>query len=94
MTGDDMIKVGQAALKVAHDDKAEAAKQGKSPRHINPNQALGKNKVTVRLDTTDPAPFYNWCRERIKGKHKPMSLDILKSYAAALATLIAEVEAT
>jgi hypothetical protein len=32
------------------------------------------------------------CRQRIKGKHKPMSLDILKSYAAALKNLINEID--
>jgi hypothetical protein len=93
MSGEELVKVGRAALQAAESDKAEAARTGKPPRHVNPQQPVGETIATVRLDVTDPAPFIDWCRTRIAGKHKPMSLGILKSYAVALAALIAEIEA-
>jgi hypothetical protein len=93
MSGEELVKVGRAALQAAESDKAEAARTGKPPRHVNPQQPVGETIATVRLDVTDPALFIDWCRTRIAGKHKPMSLGILKSYAVALAALIAEMEA-
>lgn len=94
MSGDQLMKVGRAALKAAEDDKVEAARLGKSPRLVNPNQKTDKHVTTARLDVTDPTPFIDWCRARIDGKHKPMSINMLKTYATALATLIAEIEAS
>jgi hypothetical protein len=93
MSGEQLVEVGKAALKVAEADRAEAAKDGKSPLRVKPHQPTKATITTVRLDVTDPKPFIDWCRTRIAGKHKPMSIDILKTYATALAALITEVEA-
>lgn len=93
MSGDQLVKIGEAALKAAEADKVKAKQTGKSPRHVNPHEPAKTTVATVRLDVTDPAPFIAWCRARIAGKHKPMSIDILKSYATALAALIAEIKA-
>jgi hypothetical protein len=94
MSGEKLIEVGQAALKAAEADKAEAARTGRSGRYVNPQEPLKDTAATVRLDVTNPQPFIDWCRKRIDGKHKPMSLNILKAYASALASLIKEVEAS
>lgn len=92
MSGEELIKVGHSALKAAEADKAEAHRLGKSPRYIKPHEPAKETVTTARLDVADPAPFIAWCRLRINGKHKPMSIDILKTYAAALASLITEIE--
>lgn len=94
MSGDELLKVGHAALKVAQADRAEAVRVGKSPRYSAPLQPTKPTISTVRIDVTDPAPFIAWCRTRIAGKRKPMSLDILKAYADALVALIKEIEAS
>jgi hypothetical protein len=93
MTCDELIKVGEAAARAADSDRREALRRGGDPRQVNPHQPQGKTVVSARLDIADPAPFIDWCRNRIKGRHKPMSLDILRAYRAALDTLIAEIEA-
>jgi len=93
LTGDELIAIGEAAQMAAELDKEEAAKKGKSPRRINPHEPAGPTTVTVRLDTIDVKPFIDFCRKRLNGEHKPMSLDMLRAYRKALDELIAEYEA-
>jgi ParB-like nuclease domain len=94
MSGDDLIKVGAAAADAAESDRKEALERAVDPRKINPHQPVGETVTMARLDIIDPQPFIDWCRNRIKGKHKPMSLEVLKAYRKALDDLIAEVEST
>jgi ParB-like chromosome segregation protein Spo0J len=94
MSGDDLIKVGAAAADAAESDRKEALERDVDPRKINPHQPVGETVTMARLDIIDPQPFIDWCRNRIKGKHKPMSLEVLKAYRKALDDLIAEVEST
>lgn len=93
MSGDELIKVGEAAKKAAEVDRAEATKRGKAARHVNPMQPSNDTQCTVRLNTVDPTDFIAWLRNRIKGKHKPMQLHTLKAYADALNALIQELDA-
>ena len=94
MTGDDLVKVGEAAAAAAESDRQEALERGVGHRYVNPHQPAKPTQTTVRLDTIDPGPFIDWCRKRIEGKRKPMSLDMLKAYRKALDELIAEREAS
>jgi hypothetical protein len=78
---------------VAESDAKEAKQKGKASRNVNPHEPSGKTKVVAKLDTDDPQPFIDWCRKRLAGKHKPMSLSMLRSYRQALDDLIVEYEA-
>ena len=93
LSGDQLIAVGEAARAAADSDQREARKKGKAPRNVNPHEPSGKTKVVAKLDTDDPQPFIDWCRKRLAGKHKPMSLSMLRSYRQALDDLIVEYEA-
>jgi ParB-like chromosome segregation protein Spo0J len=93
LSGDQLIAIGQAAQVAADSDRRQAQKDGKDPRKVNPHERLADTKVLAKLDVTDPKPFIDWCRKRLAGKHKPMSLDILRVYRRALDDLIAEYEA-
>jgi ParB-like nuclease domain len=92
MSGDELIAVGEAASQAAESDRQEALQKGIGQRYVNPHQPQKPTAVSARLDTVDPAPFIDWCRNRIRGRHKPMSLDMLKAYRQALDELIAEIE--
>ena len=93
LSGDQLIAIGTAALAVADNDKKQAKKEGKNPRYVNPHEKLSDTKALARLDVTDTKPFIDWCRKRLAGKHKPMSLEVLRSYRQALDDLIVEYEA-
>jgi hypothetical protein len=88
MSADTMMAIGEKMAQATDDERKDALK--KLPYGTSWRQS--ETKVRAILDTEGPEAFINWCRERIKGKHKPMSLDILKAYRKALDELIAEVE--
>jgi len=88
LSGDELIAIGEKAAQATEEQRAEALKD--LPRQVSQRQSETETKVF--LDIIDPAPFIKWCRERIKGQHKPMSVDILKAYRKALDELIAEIE--
>jgi hypothetical protein len=88
MSADTMMAIGEKVAQATDDERKEALK--KLPYGTSWRQS--ETKVRAMLDTEGPEAFIHWCRERIKGKHKPMSLDILKAYRKALDELITEVE--
>jgi hypothetical protein len=51
---------------------------------------LASTVFKVEIDVRDPEPFIRWCRARLSGNYKPMSLDDLRAYRQAIDDLIAE----
>ena len=93
LTGDQLIAIGEGAQAVADGDDREAAAQGKNRRYHKPQEPVGETNVMAKLNVIDPQPFIAWCRKRLDGHHKPMSLEMLRAYRVALDALIAEYEA-
>jgi DNA-binding transcriptional ArsR family regulator len=88
LSGDELIAIGEKVSQ-ATDEERNTALKG-SPRSWTSIQS--DTLVSTELDTIDPKPFIEFCRRRIAGKHKPMSIDMLKVYRKALDELIQELE--
>ena len=58
-----------------------------------PNEVITPTRTRLIVDIVDPKPFIEFCRRHVQGKTKPMSLNTLKAYRAALDELIKEIEA-
>ena len=89
LSGDELIAIGEKVSQVT-DEERKAALKG-SARNLVSVQS--DTILRTEFDTIDPRPFIEFCRRRIAGKHKPMSIDMLKAYRKALDELIAELEA-
>lgn len=92
MSGDELTKIGEAARRVAEQDRIEASAQGIDHRKIKPQQPTPPNVGTVRLHKIDPTPFIAWCRKHINGGDRQGKIDTLKAYRTALDDLITEIE--
>jgi ParB-like chromosome segregation protein Spo0J len=88
LSGDDLLAISEKVSQTT-DEERKAALKG-SPRSWTSVQS--DTLVSTELDTIDPKPFIEFCRRRIAGKHKPMSIDMLKVYRKALDELIQELE--
>jgi hypothetical protein len=89
LSGDELLAIGEKVNQVSDEQRKEALKGTEKGR----TSVMGDTRIATELDTIDPKPFIEFCRRRIAGKHKPMSLDMLKAYRKALDELIAELEA-